>query len=167
MPMPLPETPRPEVGQRPMPAAMAEEEAAVAGDAIIRRALRDEPTPTSFRDDSPLPVVGSTPPVAQPGRPPMSQAATDASGLMLAAGVGSLGVGGAVSLVLFASGYADPVVVALLGGAPVALVVALARLAKRARPEPEHHHHYTGPVVHDHREVTNHNRWWGKSTSSS
>jgi hypothetical protein len=157
MPTPLPETPRPEVGQR---RPDAEDLIAAVEEAMATR-------PTSYRDDTPLPAVGSTPPVAQPGRPPMSQAATDASGLMLAAGVGSLGVGGAVSLVLFASGYADPVVVALLGGAPVALVAALSRLAKRARPEPEHHHHYTGPVVHEHREVTNNNRWWGKSNSSS
>ncbi|WP_407563329.1 hypothetical protein [Streptomyces sp. 184] len=156
MPTPLPE-PRPEVGQR---RPDAEDLIAAVEEAMATR-------PTAYRDDTPVPAVGSTPPVAQPGRPPMSQAATDASGLMIAAGVGSLGVGGALSMVLFASGYADPVVVALIGGAPVALVVALARLAKRARPEPEVHHHYAGPVVHDHREVTNNNRWWSKSNSSN
>lgn len=45
--------------------------------------------PTTYRDPSPNPTIGTTPPVPQPGRPPMSQKATDASMLMLAAGAAS------------------------------------------------------------------------------
>lgn len=155
--------PRPKVGQR---RPEADDLIAAVEEAIATR-------PTHYRDDSPLPVVGPTPPVTQPGRPPMSQAATDASGLMLAAGVGSLGVGGAVSLVLVASGYADPQVVALICATPPVallslkgLVKTLGKAAKEATPE-EHHHHYAGPVVQDHRKVTNNNRWWGRSTTGN
>jgi hypothetical protein len=170
MPTPLPETPRPEVEQRPMP-AMTEEEAAVAGDALIRRALRDEPVPTAYRDDTPLPAVGSTPPVAQPGRPPQSAKAVDDSVRMLAASVLVIATGVSGSGLMIASDYADPVVVGLICAAPpVALlslkrvVNALGKAAKDAAPTEIHNH---GPVVHDHREVTNNNRWWGKSTSSN
>ncbi|MEO3767678.1 hypothetical protein [Streptomyces sp. B5E4] len=155
--------PRPKQGQR---RPDADELVAAVEEAMATR-------PTAYRDDSPLPAVGSTPPVAQPGRPPMSQAATDASGLMLAAGVGSLGVGGAVSLVLVASGYADPLVVGLLCATPPVallslkgLVKALGKAAQDTAPQ-EHHHHYAGPVVQHHREVTNHNRWWGRSTTGN
>jgi hypothetical protein len=104
--------------------------------------------PTSFRDDSPLPSVGTTPPVTQPGRPPMSSKAVDDAARMLSASVVIAVTGGSTTAVLWASGYANPTVVALVFGAPTALVLALGRLAKRAKgvlPE-EHHHHYSGPV---------------------
>ncbi|MBQ1165764.1 hypothetical protein KBZ21_48080, partial [Streptomyces sp. A73] len=59
--------------------------------AAVEEALAEAPQmPIAQRDDSPLPLVGTTPPVAQPGRPPMSQRATDVSGVMLAGGVASL-----------------------------------------------------------------------------
>ncbi|MFW6695247.1 hypothetical protein [Streptomyces sp. MAR4 CNX-425] len=162
MSVPQPE-PRAKEGQRRRD---ADELIAAVEEAIAARPMR-------YRDNSPLPEVGTTPPVTQPGRPPMSQAATDASGLMLAGGVCSLGVGGAVSLVLVASGYADPMVVGLLCATPPVallslqgLVKALGKAAKEAAPT-EHHHHYTGPVVQKHSTITNHNRWWGRSTTGN
>lgn len=106
---------------------------------------------TSYRDDSPLPTIGPTPPVPQPGRPPMSQRATDASAMMLSGSVLTAVTGGSVTAVLWASGYADPMVVGLMVAAPAALAVpilALSRLAKRAKhvvPD-VHHHHYNAPV---------------------
>ncbi|MGY4973476.1 hypothetical protein ACWGCC_30415 [Streptomyces nigrescens] len=114
--------------------------------------------PTSYRDDTPLPAVGAAPPVAQPGRPPMSQRATDASALMLAAGAASVPIGGSVSLVLWTLGQVDPLVLAVGATAPVALLVALARVigrAKAAAAAPTtHHHHYAGADVHqDHSQV--------------
>lgn len=117
--------------------------------------------PTAYRDDTPVPVVGSTPAVSQPGRPPMSQKATDASALMLSFGVASLPVGAAITGVLWASGGADPIVVACLCAAPAGLILALSRLAGRAKgvveaAPPMHHHHYTGPV--DQRSITTHTR---------
>ncbi|MFE9844703.1 hypothetical protein [Streptomyces goshikiensis] len=107
--------------------------------------------PTSHRDRSPLPAVGPTPPVPQPGRPPMSQKATDTGALMLCGSVAALSVGGATSLILVASDYADPVVIGMICAAPVAIaapIFAIARMlrsAKAVMPE-THNHHYNGPV---------------------
>jgi hypothetical protein len=107
--------------------------------------------PTSYRDDSPVPAVGPTPPVPQPGRPPMSQRATDASALMLSASVASVPIGGMASLVLYTIGHTDPTSLAIAAGAPAALAVpilALSLLVKRAKQAaPDvHHHHYNAPV---------------------
>ncbi|MEV0443989.1 hypothetical protein AB0I84_45495, partial [Streptomyces spectabilis] len=66
--------------------------------------------------------------------------------LMLAGGATTTLIGGTAAVVMYASQYADPIVCALVFGAPTALVLALARLAKRARPAPEVHQHFTGPV---------------------
>lgn len=124
-------------------------------DAVIEAAVRDAIHQTSYRDKSPLPVVGAAPPVAQPGRPPMSQKATDASALMLSGSVLTAVVGGSASLILWASGHADPVVVGIIFGAPAAALLALGRVMKRAKgvlPD-EHHHHYNGPVHQDQHNV--------------
>jgi hypothetical protein len=111
-------------------------------------------TPTSYRDDTPVPVVGSAPPVPQPGRPPMSQGATDASVLMLAGGAATSMVGLTTAVVMYVSQYADPVVCGIVFGAPTAVVLALGRLAKKAKGviPPETHNHYEGPVYQDQRE---------------
>lgn len=120
--------------------------------AAVEEAMR---TPTSYRDDAPVPLIGTAPPVAQPGRPPMSQKATDASALMLSGGLASLPLGAAASLVLWASGHADPAVIAVICAAPTTLILALSRLVKRAKeaaPD-EIHNHYTGPVYQDQSET--------------
>lgn len=117
--------------------------------------------PTSYRDDSPVPVIGPTPPVTQPGRPPMSQRATDASALMLSAGIASVPIGGMGCLVLYTLGHVDPTTLAIAAAAPATIalpILALCRLAGRARQvveaaPPVIHQHYTGPV--DQRTVTN------------
>ena len=124
----------------------------------VNEALADQHA-TSYRDDTPLPVVGTAAPVPQPGRPPMSQRATDASALMLSGGVTTALVGGSASLVMVASGSADPVVCAIVVGAPTALVLALGRLVGRVKDTvetapPTHHHHYNGDVVQDSRSIT-------------
>lgn len=145
----------------PAALAMTDQEAEVKARQIIADFA------TSYRDDTPLPTVGTAPPVAQPGRPPMSQGATDASALMLTGSVLTVAVGGSGSLVMLASGYADPVVCAIVFGAPAVLVLALARLMRRAKDAlpAEIHQHYTGPVHQDQRNVHNHNRWMGKTTN--
>ncbi|MGW7487141.1 hypothetical protein [Streptomyces sp. NPDC054786] len=122
-------------------------------DAEARRIIADAYRPTAYRDDTPPPAHGDTPPVAQPGRPPMSQGATDASVLMLAGGATTAMVGGTAAVLLYVSQFADPVVCGLVFGAPTALVLALGRLAKRAKPAPDIHHHYQGPVHQDQRNV--------------
>lgn len=126
-------------------AAQAETEA--------RRMIADAYRPTAFRDNTPVPAHGDTPAVAQPGRPPMSQGATDASVLMLAGGTTTVMVGGTAAVLMYVSQFADPLVCGLVFGAPTALVLALARLAKRTKPAPDVHHHYQGPVYQDRRTV--------------
>lgn len=131
-------------------------------DMPLARAVEDaiigELAKTYHRDESPLPATGPTPPVPQPGRPPMSQRATDASALMLAGGAATVMVGGGASLVMLASGYADPTVCAIAFGAPTVLVLAISRLVNRAKavveaaPAPVHHH-YNGTVHVDQRSI--------------
>ncbi|MEU6301700.1 hypothetical protein [Streptomyces chartreusis] len=130
-------------------AGMSEDDAAVEARRIIADAYR----PTAYRDDTPAPAYGTTPPVAQPGRPPMSQGATDASVLMLAGGTATAMVGGTAAVLMYVSQFADPLVCGLVFGAPTALVLALARLAAKAKPDPDVHHHYEGPVYQDRRNV--------------
>lgn len=126
---------------------------------MFLNAVEDALAQTSYRDPSPVPQVGDAPPVAQQGRPPMSQGATDASVLMLAGGAATVMVGGTTAIVMYVSQFADPVVCGLVFGAPTALVLALARLAKKAKgalPD-EHHHHNNGPVYQDQRNVRTRN----------
>lgn len=149
----------------PTQTAMTDAEA----EAKARRIIAD--FATSYRDDRPLPPVGTTPPVAQPGRPPMSQKAADASALMLAAGVASLPIGGMTSLVLYTLGTVDPATLAIGATAPVALILAvsaLLRAAGRAKADmnSEHHHHYSGPVHQHSQTVNSQAKLWGRSTTN-
>lgn len=131
---------------------------------LINSVFEDTPaTPTAYRDPSPIPAIGSSAPVAQPGRPPMSQRATDASALMLAAGAASLPIGGATSLVLYTLGTVDPAALAIGAAAPVALVLAVGALIRSAGRGmqgigAEHHHHYNGPVSQQHHTVSTQTR---------
>jgi len=110
---------------------------------------------TAYRDDSPLPAVGPTPPVPQPGQPPMSQWAVDASGVMKGLAVASLPIGGG----LWLAGQVDPLALAIIGGVPIAGFLALARLVSKiktvveAAPAPTHNHYY-GSVTQDSRSIT-------------
>lgn len=125
--------------------------------------------PTHYRDDTKPPQYGTTPPVPQPGRPPMSQGAVDASTLMLSGSVLTATVGGATTAILWASGHADPAVIAAVFGAPAVFVLALARLAKRAKgvlPE-QHIHQYEGTVYQDQRNVHSSTRGvWAKTNNT-
>jgi hypothetical protein len=142
----------------PLRTAMTDEAAALEAQRIIA---------TAFRDPTPVPTVGTAPPVPQPGRPPMSQGATDASVLMLAGGATTVMVGGTAATLMYVSQFADPVVCAIVFGAPAALVLAISRLVRRAKDvlPAEHHHHYRGPVRQTHTEVHNSARLWGKTTN--
>ncbi|MFC8223934.1 hypothetical protein ACFUTY_37920 [Streptomyces sp. NPDC057362] len=133
---------------------LSESEAAAEARRIIASLAEPEPAPiprpTSYRSTEPN-EPGTAAPVTQEGRPPMSQRATDLSGLMLAGSVASLSVGGATSLVLYTLGQVDPVTLAVGAAGPVALVLAvgsLIRSAGRAKADAhtEHHHHYNGSV---------------------
>ncbi|WP_030390478.1 hypothetical protein [Streptomyces sp. NRRL S-241] len=120
-------------------------------DARARQLIAEAYMPTEYRDNSPVPAYGPAQPVAQPGRPPMSQKATDISALMLSGSVAALSVGGATSLVLYVIGTVSPVTLAIGAAGPVALVLAVGSLLKAAGGAAaslpaEHHHHYNGPV---------------------
>lgn len=102
-------------------------------------------------------------PVAQPGRPPMSQRATDTSVMMLTAGLATVPPGLITIGVMLASGYANPAVIGLICAAPAAITVpifAVARLLKGVKEvEPAvHNHHYTGPVSQQHHTVSTETR---------
>lgn len=119
--------------------------------------------PTAYRDPTPTPTIGEALPVPQPGRPPMSQKATDASMLMLAAGAASLPIGGMTSLVLYTLGNVDPTALAIGAAAPVALVLAVGALIRAAGRGmqgigAEHHHYYNGPVQQKSHNVTTQTR---------
>ena len=129
-------------------AGQADRDAVINERADKMMAAISEIAATSYRDTTPVPQYGTAPPVAQPGRPPMSQRATDISGVMLAGSVASVPLGGMTCLVLYTLDQVDPVSLAIGASAPVAFVLAISMLLKRARgvlPE-EHHHHYNAPV---------------------
>lgn len=133
-------------------------------DSIIEAAVRDALRQSSYRDDTPVPRVGAATPVAQPGRPPMSQRATDISAIMLAGSVASVPLGGMTCLVLYTLDQVDPISLTIGASAPVALVLAIAVLLRRAKgvlPE-EHHHHYGGPVYQQ-QHNTNSRSVWNKN----
>ncbi|MFJ5027125.1 hypothetical protein ACIQB5_03315 [Streptomyces sp. NPDC088560] len=151
----------------PVAVGMTEDEATVEARRIIADAYRPAPeTPTAHRDDTPLPRYGSTPPVAQPGRPPMSQGATDASVLILSGAAATSMTGLTAAVLMYVSQTANPVVCAIVFGAPTAFVLALAKLAKRAQPAPDIHQHYEGPVYQDQRNVHTTTRGvWAKTNN--
>jgi hypothetical protein len=131
-----------------------------ASEAEARRLIEDAYR-TSFRDDTPTPAIGTAPPVPQPGRPPMSQRATDVSGVMLATGIASMPISGGISLVMWTVGQVDPVVVGIVCLAPVAFLGVLSQVFRRAKAvaaaaPPTHHHHYKGTVVQDHSHNSTH-----------
>lgn len=133
--------------------------------AAVEEAMR---TPTSYRDDSPVPAIGTAPPVEQPGRPAMSGKAVDDTARMLGASVLIAVTGGSGTALLWASGYANPTVVALVFGAPTALALAIGCVMKRAREAvpPEIHNHYSGDVYQDQRNVHTSTRGvWAKTNN--
>lgn len=110
---------------------------------------------TSYRDNTPLPAVGPTPPVPQPGPPPMSQWAIDASGVLKAVSVASLPIGGALWIV----GQVEPLTLGIIFGSPAVAALAVARLVAKVKdanqntPAPVTNH-FHGAVHHDERTVT-------------
>ncbi|MFI7890905.1 hypothetical protein ACIFUY_06530 [Streptomyces sp. CACIS-1.16CA] len=109
---------------------------------------------TSYRDPTTLPAVGDAPPVPQPGQPPMSQWATDASGVLKAVSVASLPIGGALWIV----GQVDPLTLGIILGSPAVAALAVARLVAKVKDanqatQPVVQNYY-GTVHHDERTVT-------------
>ncbi|KOG33301.1 hypothetical protein [Streptomyces resistomycificus] len=111
----------------------------------------------------------TTPPARKPERPAMSEKATDDSVRMIAFGGMTLMVSAGGGILMIASDFANPTVIGMICAAPAAFalpILALARLAKGAKPEPEIHQHYTGPVHQDQRNVqTKNSGVWVKNTN--
>jgi hypothetical protein len=125
-------------------------------------------TPTAIRVEDPDipswhdgPRIGTTPPVTdQPGtrRPPMSQGAVDLNTTLICSSVVIVAIGGAASAILWASGKADPTVIAWICACAIAApallavpILALKSLMKSAKEvaeatPPTHNHHYSGHV---------------------
>ncbi|MFB9464461.1 hypothetical protein [Streptomyces cinereospinus] len=149
---------------RPAGRALSEAEAeAEAARLIAEGYSTNAPVATSYKDVTPVPAVGTAPPEPQPGRAAMSQRATDTSVLMLAASGSVSMVSVSAGVLMYLSQYADPVVCGIVLGAPTAVVLALCRLARRAKEAvqaapPVIHHHYEGTVVQDNTEINTHTR---------
>ncbi|MFF9122385.1 hypothetical protein ACF09J_03610 [Streptomyces sp. NPDC014889] len=130
---------------------MTDDQAAAEARRIIADAYRPAPdVPTSYRDTSPLPAYGSTPPVPQPDRRivPAWAAGTAVAGI----GVGAACVGVGCGVWLACQGFAAvslaSVLFVTLPIAAMAAIVAAVGSALRAlkATHAEHHHHYAGPV---------------------
>ncbi|MFD8777538.1 hypothetical protein [Streptomyces sp. NPDC059916] len=126
--------------------------------------------PTFYKNTAPVPEIGTAPPVAQPGRAPMSQRAVDLNTTILSSSVLAAVLGGSGTAVMWASGHANPTVIAWICGCVVAVPAAIAipvlafkGLMKSAKEvvqaaPPVIHQHYTGTVNHEHKEITSHNK---------
>ncbi|MFJ2566000.1 hypothetical protein ACIO02_24170 [Streptomyces sp. NPDC087568] len=132
-------------------APMTDDQAAAEARRIIADAYRPAPeVPTSYRDTSPLPAYGSTPPVPQPDNRivPAWAAGTAVAGI----GVGAACVGVGCGVWLACQGFAAVSLASVLFVTlPIAAVAAVAAAIGSAlrtlkATYTEHHHHYTGPV---------------------
>jgi hypothetical protein len=138
-------------------------------DAVIEAAVDDAIEKAKLHDINPQGVIGNTPAVAQPGRPPMSSKAQDDSVRMLCFGGMTLLTCGGIALVLVASERADPTAVGVFFGGLAVIALALARLLRRAKETveaapPEIHNHIAGNVYEDKRDVrTKTNAVWARN----
>lgn len=149
-------------------AGQADRDSIIGQQADRMMAAMNEIAATSFRDNTPVPSIGTAPPITQPGRPPMSQKAVDASAVMLAGSVASVPLGGMTCLVLYTLDQVDPVSLTIGASAPIALVVAVSVLLRRAKGSlpAEIHHHYEAPVYQDQRNVHTSTRGvWAKTNN--
>ncbi|MFF8728876.1 hypothetical protein ACF073_20590 [Streptomyces sp. NPDC015171] len=118
---------------------------------IIADAYRPLPeTATAYRDATPLPAYGSTPPVLQPDRRivPAWAAGTAVAGI----GVGAACVGIGCGVWLACQGFAAISLASVLfvtlpiAGLAAVLTALGTALRSLTANRTEHHHHYTGPV---------------------
>ncbi|MEU3346280.1 hypothetical protein ABZ723_15095 [Streptomyces sp. NPDC006700] len=132
-------------------AGMTDDQAAAEARRIIADAYLPAPeVPTSYRDTSPLPAYGSTPPVAQPDNRivPAWAAGTAVAGIGVGAACVGIGCGVWLACQGFAAVSLASVLFVTLPIAAVAAVAAAIGSALRSlkAAHTEHHHHYAGPV---------------------
>ncbi|MFK0137934.1 hypothetical protein [Streptomyces murinus] len=165
--------PHPEHAPEPIRAdsRLTDTEAAAEARRIIADAYRPLPqTPTAYRDTTPLPAYGLTPPVPQPDRrivPPWA-AGTAVAGI----GLGTTCVGVGCGIWLACQGFAAVTLTSVLFvtlpiAALAAVVTAIGSAVRSAKAtHTETHHHYEGPVHQDQRNVTTTTRGvWAKTTN--
>ncbi|NUS14098.1 MAG: hypothetical protein HOY69_22275 [Streptomyces sp.] len=150
----------------PLSEEVAEQEA--------RRLIRDAYQPTAVRIDNPDipsykdgPRVGSTPPVPQPGIPPMSARTTEITRAVMYASLATVPPGLIAIGIMVASQHANPTVIGMICAAPAAIAVpilAVARLVRRAgeAAPTEIHQTYTGNV-HQETRITHTRAVWAKT----
>ena len=152
------------------PAATAAGQAAnPLTDAVIQAAVDNAIEKARQHDTTPQVVIGTAPPVPQPGRPPMSSKATDDSVRMICFGGMTLFTCGGVSLVMVTSEFADPTAIGVFFGGLAVLALAIARLLRRAgqATPAEIHNHYDGTVYQDHSETHTSTRGvWAKTNNN-
>ncbi|WP_234363949.1 MULTISPECIES: hypothetical protein [unclassified Streptomyces] len=134
---------------------MSDAEAAAEAEWILRTAFHDQPrpapAPTSFRDDTPLPKIGSTPPVLQPETRMVPAWAAGTAVASIGIGAGIIGAGCGVWLVLqglAAVTLTSVLMVTLPLAALAALATAIGSTVQHARATVTHtEHHYNAPVT--------------------
>lgn len=138
---------------------MTDQQAAVEA----RRIIND--FATNWRDTTPTPEYGTTPPVAQPDSRRVPAWATGIAVASIGIGAGTTGIGCAVWLVMKGLSMATMTSV-LLVAAPFAGVAAVAvaigalvaRVKNAVLPE-EHHHHYSGNVYQQQNTINSRSVW--------
>lgn len=140
-------------------ARMSDAEANAEARRIIADAYRPvRQAPTSYRDSSPLPPYGSTPPVPQPDHRivPAWAAGTAVAGI----GTGAAFVGVGCGIWLACKGFAAVTLTSVLFVTlPIAAVAAVAvaigsALRALKATHTETHHHYSGPVRQESNTIT-------------
>ncbi|WP_329625903.1 hypothetical protein OG357_38365 (plasmid) [Streptomyces sp. NBC_01255] len=140
---------------RPAPGRpMSDPEAAVEAERILRTEFRDQPSapvPTSFRDETPLPAFGPTPPVLQPETRIVPAWAAGTAVASIGIGAGITGAGCGVWLVLqglAAVTLTSVLMVTLPLAALAALATAIGSAVQHARATVTRtENHYAGPVT--------------------
>jgi hypothetical protein len=138
---------------------MTDAEATAEARRIIADAYRPVPQiPTSYRDHTPVPAYGTTPPVPQPDHRivPAWAAGTAAAGIGVGAACVGLGCGIWLACQGFAAVTLTSVLFVTLPIAAVAAVVAAIGSAVRSvkATRTETHHHYAGPVRQETNTIT-------------
>ncbi|UJV47331.1 hypothetical protein [Streptomyces sp. AMCC400023] len=152
---------------------LSESEAEAEARRIIEGLWKSEPvaTSTSFRDATPNPPYGTTPPVHQDDRRIVPAWAAGVAVASIGVGAGITGIGCGIWLACqgFAAVTLTSVLFVTLPIAAVATVVVAVGSAIRGvkAANSETHHHYAGPVHQENNtQVANHGKWFGRSDTT-
>ncbi|MGW2811659.1 hypothetical protein [Streptomyces sp. NPDC001450] len=151
---------------------LSESEAEAEARRIIEGLWKAEPvaTSTSFRDATPNPPYGTTPPVHQDDRRIVPAWAAGVAVASIGVGAGITGIGCSVWLVC--QGFAAVTLTSVLFvtlpiAAVAALVVAVGSVVRSVKAaHTETHHHYSGPVRQENTHVTNYSKWFSRSNTT-